>query len=217
MPDRRPGRAQGQRVREVTREKLLATAEDVFFSNGYGATSVDAIAAAAGYTTGAIYSNFGGKADLFLAMIERVAEHDLAAMRAALDGATSDEQLLTALTSSITGDRDRWRARVAATVEFIATVRNKPDLQQRVDTAQSRVDEALGEVLVVVNRGLGLPPPADLPALTHAVNALMGGYGVRALFNDDVDLVADISHAVTALLTGAAAIAVDEEHADATH
>lgn len=217
MPDRRPGRGQGQRVREVTREKLLATAEDVFFSNGYGATSVDAIAAAAGYTTGAIYSNFGGKADLFLAMIERVAEQDLAAMRAALDSATSDEQVLTALTSSITNDRDRWRARVAATVEFIATVRDKPEVQQRIDKAQRRVDEALGEVLVVVNRGLGLPPPTDLPALSHAVNALMGGYGVRALVNDDADLVSDISHGVTALLTGAAAIAIDEEHADAAH
>ncbi len=215
MPDRRPGRAQGQRVREVTRERLLAAAADVFFVSGYGAASVDAVAAAAGYTTGAVYSNFGGKADLFIAVLERVAEQDLAAMRAALDAAASDEGVLTALTSSVSDDLVRWRARVAATMEFIATVRDRPDLAQRVDQAQQRVDETLGEVLLAMSRSLGLPAPADLPGLSRAVNALLGGFAVRALFNDDVDLVTDISHGVTALLTGTAAIATDEEPADA--
>src|SRR4051794_27141735 len=113
MPPRRPGRAKGQRVREVTRERLLATAEDVFFSaNGYGATSVEAIAAAAGYTTGAIYSNFGGKADLFLAVLERVAERDIAAMREALDRASSDEQILEVLTAGFVAGDARSRGRV---------------------------------------------------------------------------------------------------------
>ncbi|MDQ1695682.1 MAG: hypothetical protein QOJ03_1035 [Frankiaceae bacterium] len=222
MPDRRPGRAQGLRVREVTRERLLATAADVFFANGYGATSVDAVAAAAGFTTGAIYSNFGGKADLFIAVLEGVAERELAAMRDALDSAASDEQVLAALTSSIATDQGHWRARVAATFEFVAASRNQPDLQHRIDAAQRRVDETLGEALLAVNRALGLPPPADLPALSRAVNALMGGFAVRALFSDDVDLATDISHGVTALLTGAAAIAndgnhVNEDHANAAH
>ena len=211
----RPGRAKGERVREITRGRLLATAADVFFSHGYGATSVDAVAAAAGYTTGAIYSNFGGKADLFLAVIERVAEQDLTAMRGALEGASSDEQVLAALTSSFTADSERWRARVAATVEFVATARTKPELRQRIDRAQARVDETLGDVLVAVSRGLRLPPPTDLDRLTHAVNALMGGFAVRALFTDSSDLAADISHGVIALLTGAAAIATDEAAAHA--
>jgi AcrR family transcriptional regulator len=211
MPDRRPGRAQGQRVREVTRERLLATAEDVFFASGYGATSVDAVAAAAGYTTGAIYSNFGGKADLFLAVLERVAEQDLAAMRAALDGAMSDEEVLTGLTASITSDLERWRTRVAATVEFVATARNQPELLRRIDEAQARIDETLGDVLLAVSRSLGLPPPADLEALSHAVNALMGGFAVRALFTDAGDVAAEVSRAVTALITGAAAVAADSQ------
>jgi AcrR family transcriptional regulator len=217
MPNQQPVRRQAQRVREVTRERLLATAEEVFLTRGYGATSVDAVAAAAGYTTGAVYSNFGGKADLFLAVIERVAEQDLAAMRAALDGAMSDEQVLAALTSSFSTDSERWRARVAATVEFVATARTRPELQRRIDDAQKRVDQALAEVLLAVSRSLGLPPPADLEGLTRAVNALMGGFAVRALFTDDVDLAAGISHGVTALLTGAASLAADGESPYAAH
>jgi len=217
MANRRPGRAQGQRVREITRERLLATAEDVFFANGYGATSVDTIAAVAPYTTGAIYSNFGGKADLFLAVVEAVAERELSAMRAALDGATSDEQLLAAVLSPFDTDNERWRIRVAATVEFVAMARTKPELRRRMDEAQARIDEALGDVLLAINRGLGLPPPADLDGLTQAVNALMGGFAVRALFHDSADLAADISHAVTALLTGFAAVASVEGHAYVDH
>src|SRR4051794_3473016 len=213
MPDRRPGRAQGQRVREVTRERLLATAEDVFFTHGYGDTSVDGLAAAAGYTTGAIYSNFGGKADLFLAILERVAERELVAMRDAVEQATSDEQVLAVLTSTIDAD-GRWRARIAATMEFVAAARNKPELQQRIRQAQARGDETLGQLLLVINRGLGLPEPADLAELSRAVNALIGGFGVRALF-DDVDLATDISHGVTALLAGAAAIATDGDRSHA--
>lgn len=205
MAARQPGRAQGQRVREVTRERLLITAEDVFFANGYGATSVDAIAAAAGFTTGAVYSNFGGKADLFLAVLEGAAERDLAAMRDAVDRATSDDQVLDVLASAMSGSDDRWRGRIAASMEFIATARAKPELRHRIDAAQQRVDELLAELLLAINRGLGLPAPADLQGLSRAVNAMIGGFAVRALF-EDVDLASDITNGVTALLTGTAAI-----------
>ena len=49
-----------------TRADLLAAAVDLFSSRGYGATSVDDVAAAAGYTKGAVYSRFPSKSDLFL-------------------------------------------------------------------------------------------------------------------------------------------------------
>lgn len=198
MAARQPGRA-------VTRERLLTTAEDVFFTHGYGATSVDAVAAAAGFTTGAIYSNFGGKADLFLAVLERVAERDLAAMRAAVDQASSDDEVLGVLANAMAGSDDRWRGRVAASMEFIATARAKPELRHRIDAAQQRVDDLLGELLLAINRGLGLPPPADLRGLSRAVNAMVSGYAVRVLF-EDVDVAVDITNGVTALVTGTAAM-----------
>jgi AcrR family transcriptional regulator len=49
-----------------TRADLLAAAVDLFASRGYGATSVEDVAAAAGYTKGAVYSRFPSKSDLFL-------------------------------------------------------------------------------------------------------------------------------------------------------
>jgi len=51
---------------ERTRADLLAAARRVFAEQGYEGASVGDIAAAAGYTKGAVYANFGSKEDLFL-------------------------------------------------------------------------------------------------------------------------------------------------------
>lgn len=62
--------------RQKTREELLAAATQLFAARGFGDASIDEIAAAAGYTSGAIYANFAGKEDLFLsAFEEQVARH----------------------------------------------------------------------------------------------------------------------------------------------
>jgi AcrR family transcriptional regulator len=58
-----------QRAR--TREDLLDAAARVFAAQGYHAASVDQVAEAAGYTKGAVYSNFSSKEELFLELLER--------------------------------------------------------------------------------------------------------------------------------------------------
>jgi len=54
-----------------TRERLMDAALEVFSRQGYYATSVDEVAAQAGFSKGAVYSNFSSKEDLFLALIDR--------------------------------------------------------------------------------------------------------------------------------------------------
>ena len=59
-----------------TRERLLGAARSVFASRGFRGASVEEIASEAGFSTGALYSNFDGKEDLFLVLMEReIAEH----------------------------------------------------------------------------------------------------------------------------------------------
>src|SRR4051795_9106879 len=70
-----------------TRAELIATAATVFAQRGYEGASVEEIAEEAGYSHGAVYSNFDGKADLFLAVLEEyMAERaqELAATQAGL-------------------------------------------------------------------------------------------------------------------------------------
>ena len=72
--------------REQTRDDLIAAADRLFVEGGFHATSLDQIAAAAGYTKGAVYSNFASKEDLFFAVYERragVAETQLTEQLAA--------------------------------------------------------------------------------------------------------------------------------------
>src|SRR5687767_15926988 len=54
---------------ESTRERLLAAATAVFCERGYDGAGVQEIARRAGLTTGAIYANFRGKADLLFEAI----------------------------------------------------------------------------------------------------------------------------------------------------
>src|SRR5664279_3586021 len=55
--------------REVVRRRLLDAALEVFAEHGFDTANLDQVAAAAGLTKGAIYSNFTSKDDLFYAMM----------------------------------------------------------------------------------------------------------------------------------------------------
>ena len=57
-----------EQSREQTRERLLEAASEVFLRKGFVGTSVEEIAETAGYSKGAVYANFAGKDDLFLAV-----------------------------------------------------------------------------------------------------------------------------------------------------
>ena len=76
--------------REQTREHLLEAARTMFVKKGLAATSVEDIAAEAGYTRGAFYSNFDGKPDLLLELLRRDHASAQANLRAIMEeGGTS--------------------------------------------------------------------------------------------------------------------------------
>lgn len=73
------------RRRQQTREHLLAAAAQVFAERGFHGASLDAVAAAAGFSKGAVYSNFKNKDDLFLALLETSYSREMESLRATLD------------------------------------------------------------------------------------------------------------------------------------
>src|SRR3954463_7528426 len=57
-------------TRDDTRDRLFEAAARVFEEDGIGGASIEAIAAAAGFSRGAFYSNFKSKDELIIAMLE---------------------------------------------------------------------------------------------------------------------------------------------------
>jgi AcrR family transcriptional regulator len=55
-----------------TMARLVAVAREAFAEEGYAAVSLDALAARAGVTRGALHHHFGNKAGLFRAVIEQI-------------------------------------------------------------------------------------------------------------------------------------------------
>src|SRR3954449_12367303 len=57
-------------TRDATCEKLFEAAARVFEEQGIGGVSIESLAAAAGFSRGAFYSNFKSKDELIIAMLE---------------------------------------------------------------------------------------------------------------------------------------------------
>ena len=79
-----------------TRRQLLATATDLFASQGYEATSIDNVLDAAGVSRGALYHHFPGKEALFEAVLESVEEQLAADVVAAAEAAEEPRLALQA-------------------------------------------------------------------------------------------------------------------------
>ena len=84
----KPVRLTREQSRDQTRQRLLDAAQAVFIQKGFGASSVEDVAADAGYTRGAFYSNFASKAELLLEVLKR--DHDTIMQR--LSGIFEDGQ-----------------------------------------------------------------------------------------------------------------------------
>ena len=69
-----------RRNTDALRSQILDAASELFLRDGYANTSVDAVIARVGGSKRAIYSHFGGKEDLFAAMIADLSEQALVAI-----------------------------------------------------------------------------------------------------------------------------------------
>lgn len=67
----------------TTRDRLVAVARAQFGANGYDATSIDGVLAAAGVARGALYHHFATKEALFDAVLDQVMAELASAVRAA--------------------------------------------------------------------------------------------------------------------------------------
>ena len=109
MNSGRPKRLTREERRRLTREQLLISAREVFEEHGYAGSSLEEIAERAGFTRKAVYSNFSGKADLLLEIVERQIQEHVEWVESILSQGTTERQALdigSAFSSFFSGRRE---------------------------------------------------------------------------------------------------------------
>jgi AcrR family transcriptional regulator len=162
-----------------TREDLIDAAEELFTANGFHATSLDAVAIAAGYTKGAVYSNFAAKEDLFFAVYERRVDRRVEEMEGVLHAADNGTEAFEGMVPGRRSSDDGW---LAVFFEFWAHVLRHPELKQRFADQHRRVIEPLA---AAVER-FEVEQPEDPYKVATAGFALQLGLQLERLTQPDV-------------------------------
>jgi len=163
---------------DPTRERLLAAAAEVFAEKGYDRAGVQEIAHRAGFTTGAIYGRFRGKADLLLAAMEGQSADEFAQLFAqGRDGGFSGDapaHVLTTVGSHlVTEEFDNGQALL---LEAFVAARRDPEVASMLRKA---VESRAAEMTELIEAGKGtgaIDPSLDTTAIVRFCHAVGLGF-----------------------------------------
>lgn len=173
IPPSRLSRAEQQ---ARTRERLLASAESVFSRLGYDGSSVDLIAEEAGFSKGAVYSNFENKEALFLELLRRHMERDMEGLAETVQVAPDQlPELLGAWLHSVYVQSDC----PLLVTELQLHARRSPAFAQQYYALQQRQNSALADVLGQYCSVTGCRSEIGLTDLAAALMALAHGLGLQ--------------------------------------
>jgi AcrR family transcriptional regulator len=172
--------------RNQTRAELIAVAERRFGADGYHATSLDAVADEAGFTKGAVYSNFSSKEDLFFAVYEGRVERAVAHAREVMDAAPAAADALLELVAESSARRERDDGWLAAFLEFWTHVLRHPEHRARFAALHARATEPVVEAMERHARERGIALPLGARQLATAFFASGTGLNLERLTQPDV-------------------------------
>jgi AcrR family transcriptional regulator len=174
-----------EQSRANTRERLLRAARGVFARSGFHGASVEEIAAEAGFSTGALYSNFTGKEDLFLVLMEReINEHAREISEAV--------RTRVSMADRATGGARQWMTMIEREpevlllfMEFWAYGVRDAEVRPKVAARFAQVRELLTKLIADGVREFDLE--LDIPAeqLAVAIDALADGIARQKLADPD--------------------------------
>lgn len=165
----------------------MDSAERVFLKKGFLAASIGQIARAAGYTTGAVYSNFASKEELGLAVIEQRMLGSIASLQATLaDTKPSVGARLTVLDDWARDalDDEDW---VVLVTEFILAVRHKPDLRKRYGNGLRAARALIADIVERQSDELHIDLPMDPERLATSLLGLGMGLAVIRVADPHLD------------------------------
>jgi AcrR family transcriptional regulator len=199
----RSARMTREQSRANTRDRLLAASRIVFARSGFHGASVDEIASEAGFSTGALYSNFEGKEDLFLVLMEReIAEHTrelaetVGARASVAERATGGARLWMSMI-------DREPELLLLFMEFWAYGVRDAQVRPKVAARFAQVRETLTQLIADGVRDFDLELAIPAEQLAIAIDALADGIA-RQRLADPAAVPDELMGTVLSLLFSAA-------------
>jgi len=173
---------------QQTRERLLEAAERVFLRRGLKGSSVEEIAAEAGYTRGAFYSNFESKDELFVELLQdRVYRGYRRILEELPDEADTPRERLLRGAEQIRevqdGDDGRWLFRLW--LECLTEAARDDGFRKLAAGFWSANREAMAARGKAEYRELGRKPPLPTDQIATAMIALDIGLAVQHLVDPD--------------------------------
>ena len=185
-------------TRDDTREKLFEAAARVFEEEGIGGASIEAIAAAAGFSRGAFYSNFTSKDELIIAMLE---EHVAQSIRRNLDLLEKHKDpadFIQALKSMDSTKQDPLGRAPLLHMEMILYVaraeKRRPELAKRLRARRKLVAE-----IVETTMGSSGHPAPNAPWTSAILLAMEDGFRLHRLIDPETTPADSFLRAITDL------------------
>ena len=175
------------RRRQLTREYLLQAAAQVFAQRGFHAATLDEVAAAAGFTKGAVYSNFKNKEDLFLALLEDAYTRELTALKETIaDSDIPPEARIGDFVALVGREFDRVPNMGALYLEFHLYALRNPAARARLNELEQEDIRAIAEILEAerAERDIDFDEPAERTA--RIIVALFRGISMMRTANPEV-------------------------------
>jgi AcrR family transcriptional regulator len=176
-----------ERRRQQTREHLLAAAAEVFAERGFHGASLDEVAAVAGFTKGAVYSNFKNKEDLFLALFKANYEREMQALRTTLgDSEVPPESRISDFVSLIRDETRRARNMGLLYQEFLLYAARNPAAREQLTQIEDEGVRALAQIIETERARIGIEPLESAVQMARLINALFRGIGQLRLLQPDL-------------------------------
>lgn len=182
------------RIVQDNRRAVIEAARRNFEQNGFHGATLEAIAEEAGFSKGVVYSQFGSKDELFLAVLEDSIARRHSAMESQLRSATAPADI-TALATLTTRTSVMTIAWQAALLEFRSHAWRHPELNARYRELHLQTVESIAGFIEAIFAASGQEPPR--PPREMAVAGLAAGTGAVAEYMADPSI--DVEGVATAL------------------
>ena len=161
-----------------TRARLLESAQEIFARNGFAGASVDQIAEHAGYSKGAVYSNFESKEALFLELLREHMSQELKELRALLDRSGSAQEILHALKEKYSS-LEQQVALAMLSSEFQLQAGRHPEFAEPFASLYRDQRKAIAGLVNLVAQKAGVPPPANANEIATSLMGLTHGIALQ--------------------------------------